>query len=101
VDEPFEYRFEWDSAKAGSNAKKHGITFERAATIFLDPSAKSLFDTEHSAKEERWITLGLDRPGILIVVSHTYLEESKSIAIIRIISARKATKKETKDYERR
>jgi len=55
----FEYQFEWDPIKAHQNARKHGVTFERAATVFLDPQALSGFDEEHSQEEDRWITLGL------------------------------------------
>ncbi|MGH9341234.1 MAG: BrnT family toxin [Acidobacteriota bacterium] len=85
---PFQYRFEWDPIKAEHNARKHGITFERAATIFLDPEALSQFDEEHSRDEERWITIGLDR-------------SAKGSARIRIFSARKATKNESKQHEER
>jgi len=76
------------------------VTFERAATVFLDPAALSEFDEPHSPDEERWITLGLDRSGILWVVCHTFREETGTSARIRIISARKATKNEAKQYER-
>ena len=56
----FEYQFEWDPVKAGINYKKHGISFERAAGVFKDPMAISIFDKDHSRFEERWVTLGLD-----------------------------------------
>ena len=101
MDKPFQYQFEWDVAKARQNARKHGVTFERGATIFLDQNALSLFDEEHSQDEDRWITVGLDRRGTLLVVCHTYREETQTNARIRIISARKATKKESKQYERK
>ena len=97
----FQYRFEWDPVKARENAKKHRITFERGATVFLDPNALSLFDEQHSEVEERWITLGLDNTGTLLVVCHSYREETETSASIRLISARKATKKETKQYQRK
>lgn len=97
----FQYQFEWDPAKARRNLTKHGITFERAATVFLDPQALSLLDEEHSQDEKRWITLGLDRSGALLVVCHTYREETKTSARIRLISARKATRNEIKQYERK
>ena len=54
----FQFHFEWDPAKARQNARKHRVTFERGATVFLDPNALSLFDDQHSEEEERWITLG-------------------------------------------
>jgi uncharacterized DUF497 family protein len=97
----FQYQFEWDPLKAQRNLKGHGVAFERAATVFLDPEALSEFDEEHSQDEDRWITLGLDRSGSLLVVSHTYREETMVSARIRLISARKATKNETKQYRRK
>jgi len=99
VDASFEFQFEWDPYKAKQNLKLHRITFERAATVFLDPSMLSRYDEGHSAEEERWITLGIDRTGSFLVVCHTYHELSETIARVRIISARKATKNETKQYQ--
>ena len=99
MDAPFEFQFEWDSFKAKHNSKKHRITFERAATVFLDPEMLSAYDEEHSGGEERWITLGRDRTGTLLVVCHTYREQTAAMARIRMISARKATKNESKQYE--
>jgi uncharacterized DUF497 family protein len=101
VDKPFQYQFEWDLAKARQNARKHRVAFERAATVFLDPNALSIFDEEHSQDEDRWITLGLDRAGILLVVCHTYREETETSARVRIVLARKPTKREAKQYERK
>ena len=95
----FTYEFEWDPSKARDNLKKHKIAFERAATIFLDPDALSEFDEDESRDEDRWITLGLDRTGILLVVCHTYRKETETSARIRLISARKPTKNEAKNYE--
>jgi len=97
----FQYQFEWDPAKARQNARKHRITFERGATVFLDPNALSLFDEQHSEDEERWITLGLDHTGALLVICHTYHEETEISARIRLISARRATKNENKQYQRK
>ena len=101
MEKPFQYRFEWDSTKARQNSRQHRVTFERGAMVFLDPNALSVFDERHSQHEERWVTLGLDRTGTLLVVSHTYREETATSAMIRIISARKATKTEAKQYERK
>lgn len=98
MQERYSYDFEWDRKKAILNYRKHGISFERAATIYLDPLALSLFDGRHSQEEERWITVGIDRTGVLLVVCHTFKEVSKTNARIRIVSARKATKKEKQDY---
>ena len=93
-----EYNFQWDPSKARLNDKKHGVAFERATTVFYDSNALSIFDEWHSSKEERWITLGFDNTATLIVVSHTYQEESEYVVHIRLISARKATKLEIKQY---
>ncbi len=101
MDKPFKYHLEWDSAKARQNGRKHRITFERAATVFLDPDALSVFDAEHSQDEDRWITLGLDRSGTLLVVCHTYREQTELSARVRIISARKTTTNEAQQYERK
>ena len=95
----FEFSFEWDPVKAASNYKKHGITFERAATIFNDPKALTVFDDDHSRDEDRWVTLGLDADTFFVVVHHTYREKGERAAYIRIISARKATKQEIKQYQ--
>ena len=65
---PFQYQFEWDPVKARQNLQDHGIAFERAATVFWDPHALSEFDEEHSQDEDRWIILGIDRTGSLLVV---------------------------------
>ena len=89
------------SSKPRKNFKQHGVAFERAATIFLDRSAFSEFDEAHSEAEERWITLGLDHTGVLLVVCHTFRDDTESSARLRLISARKATKHEAAEYERR
>ena len=93
------YDFEWDVKKAKSNFGKHRITFEKATTIFRDPNLLSIPDDEHSETEERWLTIGLDETGILLVISHTFEKVTKFAYTIRIISARKATKTEIKQYE--
>jgi len=81
----FQYQFEWDPVKARRNLKDHGVGFEGATTVFLDPQALSEFDEEHSHYEDRWITLGLDSTGSLLVVCHTYREETAVSAHIRLI----------------
>jgi len=93
------YNFEWDPDKANSNLAKHKVSFERAAAIFLDSFAISLFDNEHSHDEDRWITMGKDKSGILIVAVHTFRKINAGSCVIRIISARKANKKERLQYE--
>jgi uncharacterized DUF497 family protein len=93
-----QYDFEWDPAKERSNRTKHGVGFEQAATVFRDPRALTVFDDTHSETEERWVTLGLSSSGRLLVVHHTFREEAAGQARIRIISSRKATHNETKQY---
>ncbi len=93
------YNFEWDHKKAKQNITKHKISFERAATIFLDSNAISLYDKEHEEMEERWITIGMDKTGNLFVVCHTFNQLDNETFQIRIISARKPTKNETMQYK--
>ena len=101
MERQFEHQFEWDPAKAVRNAREHGLSFERASTVFLDPRAMSIFDDEHSEKEERWITLGLDRAGALLVVCREEKEAGgEASAKIRLISARRADRKEAAQYRR-
>ena len=88
-------KFEWDKNKAASNLKKHLVSFEEAETIFEDDFTVTIVDDAHSFDEKRYITIGASLAGRLLIVSHT-LDEEK----IRIISARKPTKAERKDYER-
>jgi len=92
------FNFEWDPAKARSNRKKHGVSFEVAASVFRDPRALSVFDTDHSEDESRWITLGVAAPGVILIVNHTFEVIDEEIVEIRIFSSRKATKREQKNY---
>ena len=84
--------------RARENRKKHGVEFEEVATIFRDSKALSMFDPDHTETEDRWITMGISEKGRLLIVNHTFREESREEVTIRIISSRKATKKETKKY---
>lgn len=93
------FKFEWDPAKAASNARKHGVNFDVAVTVFEDRLMRSLPDEEHSDLEQRWITLGEARNGRLLVVVHTYREGGDNGTMVRIISARPATPSERRDYE--
>ena len=90
-------KFAWDEDKNTSNQKKHGISFQEAQTVFVDENARLISDSEHSQNEDRFILLGLSYTLKLLVVVHSYRENAE---IIRIISARKATKNETKYYKR-
>ncbi len=88
-------KFEWDKNKNELNQKKHKISFEEAKTVFYDEEALLIDDPEHSQEEARFIILGLSKRANLLVVCHCY---RASETVIRIISARKATKNETKQY---
>ena len=87
-------RFTWDPNKAVSNLREHGVSFEEASTVFGDPLAVTIPDPDHSIGQERLLTMGQSTAGQLLVVSHT--EEGDTI---HIISARRATTHERKDYE--
>lgn len=89
-------RFEWDPRKARTNYRKHGISFEEARTVFLDDDAL-LIDDPDSAGEERFVLLGLSAGMRTLVVCHAYRRDD----VIRVISARKANKRERKAYEER
>lgn len=88
-------RFQWDQSKNLANIKKHKISFDEAKTVFFDDNARLISDPEHSINEERFIILGITTKLRLLVVVHTYKENNETI---RIISARKATKSESKYY---
>lgn len=89
-------KFEWDENKNQINQQKHSISFEEAKTVFYDENALLIDDPDHSEEEERFIILGLSSRAKLLVVCHCY---RASETVIRIISARKATKTEIKYYE--
>ena len=93
------YNFEWDPYKAKENVGKHKVAFERAAETLMDPVAISLYDEEHSGDEDRWVTIGKDFSENVLVVIHTFEEKDTDTVIIRMISARKATRKEIRQYE--
>jgi uncharacterized protein len=90
--------FEWDDQKNAANKRKHGISFEEAQTVFFDEKAIEFDDPDHSIQEERFILLGLSQSLKVLVVCHSYRSDEFKI---RIISARKATKKERGVYFRR
>ncbi|MEW6250744.1 MAG: BrnT family toxin [Planctomycetota bacterium] len=87
-------QFEWDQKKAQQNLKKHGVRFEEAATVFGDPLSRTIHDPLHSVREERWVTMGRSFRNRLVVVVHT-----DRGGRIRLISARKATRRERGAYE--
>lgn len=86
-------RFEWDARKAASNRRKHGVSFEEAATVFDDPRVMIFYDEEHSDEEDRYIAIGMSEKGRVIVVSHPHRGPA-----VRLISARWATKAEAQEY---
>ena len=91
-------RFEWDEKKSLINARKHGVSFDEAKTVFYDDHARLVDDPEHSEDEERFILLGFSASLRLLVVCHCYLDEDN---VIRIISARKAKSGEALHYRKR
>jgi uncharacterized DUF497 family protein len=88
--------FTWDNNKNSANMQKHGISFDEAKSVFYDDNARLMHDPDHSGDEERFLILGLSKKINILVVCHCYRENDE---IIRIISARKATKNEKKQYE--
>ena len=90
-------QFEWDEAKNRQNIRKHGVSFEEAQTVFLDDHAIRFYDPDHSQDEDRFIMLGISFNLRILVVCHCYKEND---SVIRIISARKATRQEAQHYGR-
>jgi uncharacterized protein len=90
--------FRWDPQKAGANVRKHGVTFEEAATTWLDPYAIERPDPEHSADEARWLRIGASLRGALLVAWSTERVDEERV-LIRVIGARRATAKEHDLYE--
>lgn len=88
-------RFAWDAAKAAVNWRKHGVSFEEAATVFEDPRGLLIADPDHSEDEDRYVLLGMSSRPRVVVVVHCYREND---AVIRIISARRADRDESRQY---
>jgi len=88
-------KFNWDPAKAASNLRKHGVSFEEAQSVFYDDFAIQFYDESHSSHEERFLMLGMSSGAHLLIVCHC---ERSSGGVIRIISARTATKQESSFY---
>ena len=89
-------KFSWDDKKAELNLRKHKVSFKEASTVFSDPLAKLAFDPDHSKTENRMILIGHSQRSNLLFVVHVCKDEGETI---RVISARRATKNEKKDYE--
>lgn len=92
-----ELHFEWDPEKAESNRRKHGVSFDEAASVFYDGMAVEFYDDENSEWEDRFLLLGLSASLRLLMVCHCYRAEE---SVIRIISARRATNREAAHYQR-
>jgi uncharacterized DUF497 family protein len=88
--------FEWDPSKAAANLKKHQVSFEEAKSVFYDEFAVQFFDEEHSSGEERFLMLGMSSGAKLLIVCHCEREHGE---VIRLISARKATTRESAFYQ--
>ncbi len=97
VERPFQ--FEWDEVKAEANARKHGVSFELASTVFHDPRLLTVADLEHSETEERWFSIGSASNGAMLSVVYLWSDADPAVTKIRLISARKATQAETRYYQ--
>ena len=93
-----EIKFAWDDSKGRLNRRKHGVSFEEAKTVFYDENAIEFPDPDHSEREDRFLMLGVSYRLRVLIVCHCFREGDSTI---RIISARKATKKEIERYEER
>lgn len=93
-------KFTWDRKKESINIKKHGVSFEQASYVFADPFALNSYDEVHSEDEERWVLLGKSLNETILLVVHTFRDDDGK-ELVRIISARRATKKEEKVYKER
>ena len=91
-------RFNWDARKNAGNKRKHGVSFEEARTVFYDERALLIEDPDENDEEDRFVLLGISAALRMLVVCHCYREKD---SLIRIISARKANRKEREDYEKR
>ena len=90
--------YEWDGKKAISNEHKHGIGFVEASSVFDDPLGMSMPDSEHSFDEDRWITMGNSVRGRVLVVVHVRVHSGENDEVIRLVSARRATRLERREY---
>ncbi len=92
-----EIRFEWNENKNRTNKSKHGIDFREAKSVFLDDNAIEYYDPDHSAEEDRYFIIGLGRKARFLIVNYKFIE-LEDIDLIRIVSSRKATKREIDHY---
>jgi len=94
-----QFQFDWDEAKAEANERKHGVAFELASSVFYDPRLLTVADLEHGETEERWFSIGIARNGVLLVAVYLWSEADPAVAKVRLISARRATQAESRQYE--
>jgi uncharacterized protein len=94
-----QFQFEWDEIKAAANLRKHGVSFELAATVFNDPGLLTVADLEHGETEERWFSIGLASNGAVLSIVYLWSESDPAATKIRLISAREATRTEMRYYE--
>ena len=94
-----QFEFEWDETKAVANARKHDVSFDLARTVFNDPLLLTVADLEHGENEERWFSIGRAGNGSVLSVAYLWSEAEAAITKIRIISARKATRTEMRQYK--
>jgi len=92
------FQFEWDEAKADANARKHGVTFELASTVFHDLRLLTVADLEHSDTEQRWFSVGCASNGAVLSVVYLWSDADPAATNIRLISARKSTQAESRQY---
>jgi uncharacterized DUF497 family protein len=93
------FQFEWDEVKADANARKHDVTFDLASTVFHDPNLLTVADLEHSETEERWFSVGCAGNGVVLSVVYLWSEADPAMIKVRLISARKATQAESRQYQ--
>ena len=94
-----QFQFEWDEIKAAANVRKHGISFDLARKVFNDQRLLSIADLEHSDAEERWLSIGCASNGMMLSVVYLWFEGDAATSKVRMISARKATYTEIRQYQ--
>lgn len=95
------YVFDWDPVKEQRNRARHGVSFRQAMSVLSDAHTVTVHDASHSDQEDRWVTIGQTAHGLLLVLVHTFREIGPEKALVRIISARRATRHERRNYEER
>ena len=93
------FQFEWDEVKADANARKHGVSFDLATTVFYDPRLLTVADLEHSATEDRWFSVGCASNGVVLSVVYLWSDADSASTNVRLISARKSTPAESRQYQ--